>query len=130
MSQAYPAPPQGTQVFSAVGGTGLPLLTATTVLVYAVATNLLGLDLFNAAAATTFLQFFDAKVLTGGGSPTLGTTVPKLVIAIPAGAAFTRDYGEARQVMFLTGLVVAATTTATGSTAPATGLQANIVYRF
>lgn len=80
------------------------------------------LDMSNLDAAVCYLQVFDAADHT---AVTLGTTAPALVFHVPASGDKTPgilDFG------FNNGLVVATTTTATGSTPPSTGLVVNITY--
>ena len=75
---------------------------------------------YNPNAAVSYLQFFDTV-----GAVTLGTTMPKAVIAISStldGPRMPTPFN------FVTGLKVAATTTATGSTAPGTALGCTFGY--
>lgn len=83
-----------------------------------------GYHCFNPAAATTYLQIFDVASAT---TVTLGTTVPDLSFGIPAGGGGNLEW--ANGVAFTLGTKVAATTTATGSTAPATALDCNFFYK-
>ncbi|MBV8060342.1 MAG: DUF1859 domain-containing protein [Alphaproteobacteria bacterium] len=108
----------GLSTYSAVGGTGNALLTNAAVAVKGAAGKLAGASLYNAAAAVTFLQFFDLAP----GAVVLGTTVPKFVIAVSAAGVRDIVFTDIN-VQFNTQITVAATTTATGNTAPATGLQ-------
>jgi hypothetical protein len=110
-------------VYAAAGGTTAALLTNSPRTVLVGPATLWGWDLFNGAAATTWVQVFDALA----ASVTLGTTPPKYAFPVAAGASLLRDYGIFG-VGCSTGLVVAATTTPTGSTAPATGLTAMVLY--
>jgi hypothetical protein len=79
------------------------------------------------AAARLFLQLFDLA------APTVGTTVPTMVIPIPAGN--TQSDGEASEtrfssnrggIIFSTAISFAATTTATGLTAPTAGQEPEV----
>jgi hypothetical protein len=70
---------------------------------------------YNPAAAVSYVQVFDTA-----GAVTLGTTVPKFVIGVPTVTANTLE--AAMGIHFAAGIKVAATTTPTGSTAPATAL--------
>lgn len=87
------------------------------------------LDFFevqNPNTSQVFLQLFDAAL----ASVTLGTTAPTLSLLIPAGNA--GEYGARSEVMyrppnFRTALTYAITTTATGSTAPTSACQLNLV---
>jgi hypothetical protein len=109
--------------YAAAGGSTNALLTNTKVQLTVAPTTLWGWDLFNGAAATTWLQVFDALA----ADVTIGTTPPKFAFPIAAAASLFRDYGVFG-IGFQTGIVVAATTTSTGSTAPLTGLTAMIYY--
>lgn len=80
-----------------------------------------GYMLQNPAAATTFLQVFD------NAAPTVGTTAPTYVIAVPASG--TRDVEFSCGIAHASAITVAATTTATGLTSPATGLVTTILYK-
>jgi hypothetical protein len=75
-------------------------------------------------SAIEYVQLFD--VATAGGV-TLGTTVPDLSFAVPATNAtgFTLPLTG---YQFTNGIQIAATTTATGLTAPATALDCNAGY--
>jgi len=92
-----------------------PALTNTLVLLRAGVSNLWGWNLTNTNAAIAFVQCFNAA---STGAVTLGTTAPDFIIAIPTGSGsqvFNMNNEENIQC-FPLGLVVAATTTATGST--------------
>jgi hypothetical protein len=78
-------------------------------------------DIFNPSNATAYVQLFDAAL----ADVTVGTTAPVLSIGIAAGG---RASGEAG-VGFQTAISAAATTTATGNTAPGTALVANFGIR-
>lgn len=83
----------------------------------------------NISAADAFIQMFDA---IGTNSVTLGTTTPTLSLFVPKGDAANRgamDKAFPVPLAFSRGLVIAATTTATGNTAPATALVVNMVVR-
>ncbi len=75
----------------------------------------------NPNAATAYVQVFDTS-----GTVTLGTTVPKRSIGIPAGAAANL---AGLNEMYLNAIKAAATTTATGSTANNTALDCNFGYK-
>ena len=83
----------------------------------------MGVGLVNKGTADAYVQVFDAA------SATLGTTVPKLSFWVPAGGSWEEKFHGESKVTLATGLTVAATTTATGNTAPGTGILANIVYK-
>lgn len=78
---------------------------------------------YNPNATVAYVQIFD--IATTGGV-TLGTTVPKWSIAIPATSAANLS---GLNIAFAAGIQVAATTTAKGLTAPGTALDCNFGYR-
>jgi len=98
-------------------------LTTTLVVLQAFKGQLTGLVAVNPNAGTVYLQFFDAAVTTG---ITLGTTAPYYSLALAAG------YNNLDSLMFnhFHGIVVAATTTPTGSTAPGSNVLATFGTRF
>ena len=75
-----------------------------------------GYVIYNPNAVVSYVQCFDTA-----DAVTLGTTVPSFVIPMPAtaGANVLTDQG----ITLTKGLAIACTTTATGSTAPSTGLD-------
>lgn len=77
---------------------------------------------FNAAAATSYVQIFDTS-----GAVTLGTTTPALSLGLPAGGAGNLHFTTG--VAFANAIKVAATTTATGSSAPGTAVDCNFTYK-
>jgi hypothetical protein len=79
--------------------------------------------LANPGASAAYVQVFDVAT---AGAVTLGTTTPKWSIWVPAGAAANL---AGLSLSFANGIQVAATTTATGSSAPATALDCNFGYR-
>lgn len=103
-------------------GTSTPVLKAalsTTVFaVSAAPCTLNSYYIYNPNSSVAYVQLFDVAA----GSVSLGTTTPKWAIGIPAssGANLSR-----LKMAFTTALSVAATTTATGSSAPATALDTN-----
>lgn len=80
-----------------------------------------GWFIHNPSAATAYVQLFDVS------SVTLGTTVPDQVFGIPTGASANIEITAG--LAFSTNIKVAATTTATGSSAPATALVVNFWYK-
>lgn len=96
------------------------------VLVMSTGGQLAFLNLFNPAAATTYLQVFDAKATA---NVTVGTTTPTLVFGLTTLANDTPVILDGDGLQFGNGIVIAATTTATGNTAPATAMVVNIGYR-
>ncbi|MDB5448314.1 MAG: hypothetical protein JWQ97_3631 [Phenylobacterium sp.] len=79
-------------------------------------------DIFNPSAAVAYVQLFDRAQ----GSVTVGTDTPAAAIGIPAGG---RAQGFVQRWNFNTAITAAATTTATGSIAPATALVASFGFR-
>lgn len=100
-------------------------LTSTVVAVKSSAAGQIGGWVFhNPSAATTFIQFFNVAT---AGAVTIGSTTPTFVFALAAGASANVEF--ANGIAFSSGIQVAATTTATGSTAPATALVAGVFYK-
>jgi hypothetical protein len=73
-------------------------------------------------SAAAYVQFFDTS-----GTVTLGTTTPVWSIGIPASSAANLDLVPG--MTFSNAIKVAATTTATGSTAPTTAIDCNFGYQ-
>jgi hypothetical protein len=96
-------------------------LTATVVSETTGPGELVGVNLYNPNAAVIFVQFFDVAP-DNLASITLGTTLPLFWLPVPAGANF---HGELATVNpnFVNGIAMAATTTPTGNTAPASPVQ-------
>lgn len=114
--QPHTAGGLSTAMFS--GSDGSSILVATAQVVKASAGQLYGYYAFNPEAATTFVHFYN----TAAASVTVGTTNPLFTIAIPAGSAANLMFPHG--VLFSNaGWSVAATTTAGGNTAPATGVS-------
>lgn len=114
--QPHTAGGLSTAMFS--GSDGSSILVATAQAVKASAGQLYGYYAYNPEAAVTFVHFYN----TAAASVTVGTTNPLFTLAIPPGSA--------ANLMFTHGVVfsnagwsVAATTTAGGNTAPATGVS-------
>lgn len=82
-----------------------------------------GWYIYNPNAAVAFVQIFNVA----SGSVTLGTTTPTLSLGIPATSAANLMNGEGAD--FATAISIAATTTATGLTAPGTALPVNFLYK-
>lgn len=97
-------------------------LSNTKTAVKASAGKVYGWMVHNPSAATAFIQVWNVAI----GSITVGTTAPTWTIPLPAGAS--ANVMSARGVTHSTEINVAATTTATGSTAPATALVVTIFY--
>ena len=113
-----PRTTNGLTTFMASGSDGSSILVATAQVIKASAGKLFGYYAYNPEAAVTFVHFYN----TAAASVTVGTTNPLFTLAIPAGAAanLMSDIG----VTFSNaGWSAAATTTAGGNTAPATGVS-------
>jgi hypothetical protein len=98
-------------------------LGATAVVVKAAQGKLLRYRIYNPNSAVAFVQVFNAATT---GAVTLGTTVPIEVFPVPAG--MTMDGDQDFSFNYTAGIVIAATTTATGSTANTTPLVVNLGY--
>lgn len=99
-------------------------LTNTAVAVKASPGTLYGYHIHNPAAGTTYIQFYD----TAQGSVAVGTTTPKLTLGLPAGASVD-IMSAVPGIGFGVAITIAATTTATGGTAPAGAAVANVIYK-
>jgi hypothetical protein len=100
-------------------------LTNTKVLVKGSAGALGGyLSVWNPNTSVVYIQVFDAAL---AATPTLGTTVPNAVIAVPPQAAGPGEVTVGIPVA--AGIVIAATTTPTGLTAPSSALVATLLYK-
>lgn len=80
-------------------------------------TTLWGFSIANGAAATTYVQLFDAAALT---DVTLGTTTPDAWIALPASVAVNHPVSTKGLLNFTKGLVAFSTNSATGNTGATT----------
>jgi hypothetical protein len=123
---AFAQVPVGSQAFLAAG------LTTTVVIVKGIALSTTPGDVdavncgnTNASPAVGYVQFFDAADST---AVTLGTTVPKMVVAIPPAGAGGATFPNGG-VFFQNGIKIAATTTAKGNTALGTALDCTVVFR-
>lgn len=112
-------------VYSAPGGSGNALLTNSAVNVVTGQHNLQTMVIYNPNVSVEYVQIFDALA----ANVTVGTTVPKMVIPLPASTVIDLPIENSAQVTFFTGISVAATTSATGSSAPSTGITANILFQ-
>lgn len=86
--------------------------------------TLYGLLLTNTTAAAAFVQVFDVT----SGSITVGTTPPSQMHLVPAGSSMLLSF-PAVGVAFLTAINVASTTTATGNTGSASGMNVTAFYQ-
>lgn len=97
-------------------------LSNTKTAVKASAGKVYGWMVHNPSAATAYIQVWNVAI----GSITVGTTAPTWTIQLPAGAS--ANVMSERGVTHSTEINVAATTTPTGSTAPATALVVSLFY--
>lgn len=114
-------------VFTASATSSSPLnfyfnaaLLATPVQVVSGVRRLHTFHIYNPNASVAFVQFFN----TLAAGVTIGTTTPVQSYAIPAGGVLEDQFVVPHN--WSTAITVAATTTATGSTAPGTGLVVNL----
>jgi hypothetical protein len=123
--------PVGTPVFTTVtpsttgGWSKITALAQTTTkkAVKASAGTFGGYYAYNPNATVAYIQVFDVA----SASVTLGTTPPDLVFAIPATSAANLEITNG--VNMATAMTLACTTTATGSTAPGTGLDLTLLFK-
>lgn len=83
-----------------------------------------GYFISNPNATAACMQVFD--IATAGGV-TLGTTRPDMVFCVPATSGANIEF--ANGAAMANGIQVSATTTASGSTAPPTGLDVTVLYK-
>jgi hypothetical protein len=98
-------------------------LTNTKVAVKASAGIFGGYMVYNTNASAVYIQVFDVA----SASVTLGSTAPTYVIPLPASAAANIEFTNG--ITHATAITLAATTTATGSTAPGTALTGFFIYK-
>ena len=112
--------------YAATGGTGNALLTNSAVQVGPVGQrNLTGIFASNPNNATVYLQLFNGTA----ASVVLGTSVPQAVIPVGSTAPLEVALPDTSAITFTNGLSIAATTTPTGTSAPATGITATIGFQ-
>lgn len=118
-----PRTTNGLDTFMASGSDGSTILVATAQAVKASAGKVYGYYLYNPESAVTFVHFYN----TASGSVTVGTTSPLFTLQIPPASAanLMSEIG----ITFGTAITIAATTTAGGNTAPATGVSATIWFK-
>lgn len=83
-----------------------------------------GYVIYNPNATVAYVQLFDVATAT---TVTLGTTVPDMFIPIPATSG--ANVLDGTGIAFANGIKLACTTTATGLTAPGTGLDLSVFYK-
>lgn len=113
----------GLSVFMASGSDGSSILVATAQAAKASAGQVYGWYMYNPESAATFVHFYN----TAQGSVTVGTTNPLFSIQLPATSASNVAFPHG--IPFSTAITVAATTTAGGNTAPATGVSLELFYK-
>jgi hypothetical protein len=82
----------------------------------------------NQSGAVAYVQVFDAA---SAGAITLGSTVPTLSFGLPAASSLPGggNLEWSNGIHFANGIQVAATTTATGSSAPSTAVDCNFAFK-
>lgn len=85
--------------------------------------NFGGYMFYNPNSSAVYIQVWDVA----SASVTVGTTAPTYVIPLPATAAANVEFSNG--INHATAITVAATTTATGSTAPGTALTGFFLYK-
>lgn len=98
-------------------------LTNTATAVKGSAGQVYGYDIHNPNAAISYVQFFNVA----SGSVTVGTTAPIYSVGIPANGRVSVEWGYG--IAHSTAIAIAATTTRTGSTAPGSALDVNVLYK-
>ena len=118
-----PRTTNGLDTFMASGSDGSAILVATAQAAKAAAGKVYGYYAYNPESAVTFVHFYN----TAQGSVTVGTTNPLFTLPIPptSAANLMSEIG----ITFGTAITVAATTTAGGNTAPATGVSLTLWYK-
>jgi hypothetical protein len=97
-------------------------LVNTAITIKASAGQLGGYSIFNPDTVVEYVFFYNAA------SPTVGSTTNLLYqIGIPAGAAANVEFGKG--IAFGTGIYLAASSSATSSVAPTTGLVVTTLYK-
>lgn len=122
--QLTPPTSGGLLTFMASGSDGSSILVATAQAIKATAGQMYGYYAYNPEAAVTFVHFYN----TAAASVTVGTTSPQMTIAIPAGSAANLSIPQGIEFTNA-GWSCAATTTAGGNTAPATGVSLVAWYK-
>ena len=78
-------------------------------------------DIYNSAAAASFVSFYDTLL-----APTVGTTVPKWQVGLATLTTKTLGAQDVAGIFFRDGLWIAATTTQGGNTAPGAALVISV----
>jgi hypothetical protein len=132
ISSAVGSPAFITPTPSTTGGWTPAIATAQTTTVKAIKSSAAGTFggymIGNPNSTAAYVQVFDVAT---SGAVTLGSTTPTMVYFIPGnasgGAAANVEYSNG--VHMSNGIQLACTTTATGSTAPSTGLDMTILFK-
>lgn len=103
--------------------TVLTNLLATAQLVYKGSGKFGGYFIYNPNSSVAYVQVYDAAAVA---DVTVGTTPPILRFGIPATAGANLELKRGRNIT--NGIVIAATTTPTGSSAPSTGLEPTVYW--
>lgn len=82
-----------------------------------------GFYYYNPNASVAYVQVFDVA----SAGVTLGTTAPDMIFGVPASSGAVVEIGNG--VNMATAITLACTTTATGSTAPGTGLDLTVFFK-
>jgi len=114
----------GLSTFNATSSDGATALTSTAQAIKASAGQLFGWYIYNPNASAAFVQLYN----TAAASVTVGTTNPLFMITIPAGAA-ANVFSDIGITFSNAGWSCAATSTAGGSGAPSTALDAVFFYK-
>lgn len=103
-------------------------LSTTVISVKTAAGELGSYQCMNQSGAVAYVQVFDAA---NSGSVTLGSSTPVLSLGLPAASSLPGggNLEWSNGIHFATGIQVAATTTATGSTAPSTAVDCNFAFK-
>ena len=127
--------PAGTNLLGSVniapatsGGcsTAVSQALTTTINVKASAGQLYGYTLSNPNASVVYVTFYNTATTPG----TIGaTTNLVLEIMIPAGSTANVSFPDSAAIAFSSGIAIAVATTATGNTAPATGITTTTIYK-
>jgi hypothetical protein len=125
IDQTTPGTTNGVQTLPGTGGGWTPKLLnaqSTTITTVKASAGKVGwLDCANPNSLEAYLQFLD------NAAPTLGTTVPVMAIGFMPNQMKNIPFADVG-VNFATAIKVAATTTATGSTAPTLALDCNVGF--
>ncbi len=113
----------GWSTFMATSGDSSTALTNTAQAVKASAGSLGGWYIYNPNSSAAYVILYNVAA----ASVTVGTTVAKMILCIPATSAANLELVNG--VPFDTAIAIAAATTGAGNSAPTTALEANIMYK-